>query len=163
MAGVPVSGTNILASMMVAGAVMITAVSRCVIETCGDQHISRHHRAGNVRHAAGHDGEQFRFGHARRNGRMVSGASVWPMKMLAATLIDSAPLVPINLLHHDGHALARQLHDAEVIQNREERRDEDDDGQHLKGEDDAELPGLDAELVAEDELAAGVRIIQHVR
>ena len=27
-----------------------------------------------------------------RNGRMVSGASVWPMKMLAATLSDSAPL-----------------------------------------------------------------------
>ena len=27
-----------------------------------------------------------------RNGLMVSGASVWPMKMLAATLSDSAPL-----------------------------------------------------------------------
>jgi len=30
-----------------------------------------------------------------RNGRMVSGASVWPMKMEAATLVDSAPLVPM--------------------------------------------------------------------
>ena len=30
------------------------------------------------------------------NGRMVSGASVWPMKMLAATLSDSAPLTPIT-------------------------------------------------------------------
>src|SRR5246127_4738273 len=30
-----------------------------------------------------------------RKGRMVSGASVWPMKMLAATLVDSAPLVPM--------------------------------------------------------------------
>ena len=30
-----------------------------------------------------------------RNGRMVSGASVWPMKMLAATFSDSAPLAPI--------------------------------------------------------------------
>ena len=29
-----------------------------------------------------------------RYGRMVSGASVWPMKMLAATLSDSAPLTP---------------------------------------------------------------------
>ena len=27
---------------------------------------------------------------------MVSGASVWPMKMLAATLVDSAPLAPIT-------------------------------------------------------------------
>ncbi len=31
-----------------------------------------------------------------RNGRMVMGASVWPMKMLAATLVDSAPLAPIT-------------------------------------------------------------------
>jgi hypothetical protein len=28
---------------------------------------------------------------------MVSGASVWPMKMLAATFSDSAPLAPITL------------------------------------------------------------------
>ena len=32
-----------------------------------------------------------------RNGRIVSGASVWPMKMLAATFSDSAPLAPITL------------------------------------------------------------------
>ncbi len=32
-----------------------------------------------------------------RYGRMVSGASVWPMKMLAATFSDSAPLAPITL------------------------------------------------------------------
>src|ERR1700721_435831 len=31
-----------------------------------------------------------------RNGLMVSGASVCPMKMLAATLSDSAPLTPIT-------------------------------------------------------------------
>ena len=31
-----------------------------------------------------------------RNGRIVSGASVWPMKMLAATFSDSAPLAPIR-------------------------------------------------------------------
>ena len=30
-----------------------------------------------------------------KKGRMVSGASVWPMKMLAATLSDSAPLAPM--------------------------------------------------------------------
>ena len=31
-----------------------------------------------------------------RNGRIVSGASVCPMKMLAATLSDSAPLAPMT-------------------------------------------------------------------
>ncbi len=30
-----------------------------------------------------------------RKGRMVRGASVWPMKMLAATLVLSAPEVPM--------------------------------------------------------------------
>src|SRR5260370_32918785 len=30
-----------------------------------------------------------------RKGRMGSGASDWPMKMVAATLVDSAPLVPM--------------------------------------------------------------------
>ncbi len=30
-----------------------------------------------------------------RNGLTVSGASVWPMNMLAATTSDSAPLAPI--------------------------------------------------------------------
>jgi hypothetical protein len=31
-----------------------------------------------------------------RNGRIVSGASVCPMKMLAATFSDSAPLARMN-------------------------------------------------------------------
>ena len=31
-----------------------------------------------------------------RNGRIVSGASVWPMKMLAATFRDSAPHAPMT-------------------------------------------------------------------
>jgi len=31
-----------------------------------------------------------------RYGRMVSGASVCPMKMLAATFSDSAPLAPMT-------------------------------------------------------------------
>ncbi len=31
-----------------------------------------------------------------RNGRIVSGASVWPMKIDAATLRLSAPLAPIT-------------------------------------------------------------------
>ncbi len=31
-----------------------------------------------------------------RNGRIVSGASVCPMKMLAATFNDSAPLAPMT-------------------------------------------------------------------
>ncbi len=39
------------------------------------------------------------------NGRIVSGASVWPMKMLAATFSDSAPLAPMIFCITDGERL----------------------------------------------------------
>ncbi len=55
-----------------------------------------------------------------RKGRMVSGASVWPMKMLAATLIDSAPLAPITFCITMAMRLDQHLHHAEVIEDREE-------------------------------------------
>ena len=42
-----------------------------------------------------------------KNGRIVSGASVCPMKMLAATLSDSAPLAPITCVIT--HAAARMM------------------------------------------------------
>ena len=42
-----------------------------------------------------------------KNGRIVSGASVCPMKMLAATLSDSAPLAPITIVIT--HAAARMM------------------------------------------------------
>ena len=69
---------------------------------------------------------------------MVSGASVCPMKMLAATLVDSAPLAPITFCITIAMPLMTTLHDAEVVQDGEERGDEDDDGQHLEGEDHAQ-------------------------
>ena len=40
-----------------------------------------------------------------RKGRIVCGASVWPMKMLAATFNDSAPLTPINRIISHAAAL----------------------------------------------------------
>ena len=107
VAGFSVSGMKILASMMVAGAVMITAVSRCSIstpaiftyaaitapETCAMPLAMIVNSSDSVSPAM--------------NGRMVSGASVCPMKMLAATFSDSAPLDAHHLLHPDRHALAR--------------------------------------------------------
>ncbi len=66
---------------------------------------------------------------------MVSGASVCPMKMLAATFSDSAPLRAHHLVHHHGEQPDDELHHAEVIENREQRRDEDDRRQDLEGED----------------------------
>ena len=58
--------------------------------------VGGHDPAADVRHAGGHHGHQFRAGQFREEGRMVRGASVCPMKMLAATSRDSAPLTPIK-------------------------------------------------------------------
>jgi len=52
---------------------------------------------------------------------MVSGASVCPMKMLAATLRDSAPLAPHHASHHPGCCADDDLHHADVIENREKK------------------------------------------
>ena len=61
-----------------------------------------------------------------RYGRIVSGASVWPMKMLAATFSDSAPLAPITRFMTTAKQPHDDLHHAEVIEDREQRGDEDD-------------------------------------
>ena len=94
VAGISVSGTSILATRMVPGAVMMTAERRsCALmpklmyaammppETWAMPEVMMTMSSERVAPA--------------RKGRMVSGASVWPMKMLAATLVDSAPLVPM--------------------------------------------------------------------
>ena len=69
-----------------------------------------------------------------RKGRMVSGASVCPMNMLAATFRDSAPLAPINRVITLANARTSKLHDPQVVENGEKSGNENDCGQNLKGE-----------------------------
>ena len=57
--------------------------------------------------------ERVSFG---RNGRMVSGASVCPMKMLAATFSDSAPLAPMKRIITLRQLPDDELHHAVVIE-----------------------------------------------
>ena len=134
--GTSVSGTNIFAIMIVPGAVMMTAVSRC-LASIAEQDVGGHDAAGDVRHARGHDRHQLGLVISGRYGRIVSGASVCPMKMLAATLSDSAPLAFITRCITHGEEPHDDLHDAEVVEDREQRGDEDDRRQHLEREDDA--------------------------
>ena len=61
-----------------------------------EREVRRHHPARDVGHARGHHRQQLGFVSLGRYGRIVSGASVWPRKSEAATLSDSAPLVPIS-------------------------------------------------------------------
>src|SRR5579885_1278872 len=95
-----------------------------------------------------------------RNGRIVTGASVCPMKMLAATFSDSAPLAPM-MRHQPGGDADDELHDADVIQNREQRADEDDDRQHLKSEDEPDAGTLLAQR-SEDEFRADEGVAEHL-
>ena len=133
VSGCSVSGTKILAIISVPGAVMMTAVSRCCAsipnrmyaammppEMCAIPDVMTVISSDSVIRG--------------RNGRMVSGASVCPMKMLAATFSDSAPDARITPPHHHREQAHDDLHDAEVVEDGEERRDEDDRRQHLKGE-----------------------------
>ena len=53
------------------------------------------------------------------------------------------------------------LHDAEVVEDGEKRGDEDDDGQHLEGEDHAERSGLRCPAWPKTKLAARFGIAQH--
>ena len=98
-----------------------------------------------------------------RNGRIVSGASVWPMKMLAATLSDSAPLAPIRSVITRAAALHDELHDAEVIKHREKRSDENDGRQRLKREDKSPSANFFAEIAEDERRAVEGEIEQPVR
>ena len=109
-----------------------------------------------------------------RNGRIVSGASVCPMKMLAATFSVSAPLARMNRRITTAKTRTIDLHHAEVVEHREQRGDEDDGRQHLEREDDAVLraflaehrrhdprPGLAIAERAEHERGPDEREIEH--
>ncbi len=76
-----------------------------------------------------------------RKGRMVSGASVWPMKMLAATLVDSAPRGAHGALHDPGDDPDDLLHETDVVEDGEEGGDEDDGGKDGEGEDGERVAG----------------------
>ena len=104
VAGTSVSGTSIFAIRMVPGAVMMTALSRSCArmpnemyaammppETCAMPLVMMVMSSDRVA--------------PFRKGRMVSGASVCPIKMEAATLVDSAPDVP--MVRCMSHAMPR--------------------------------------------------------
>ena len=74
-----------------------------------------------------------------RNGRMVSGASVWPMKMRGGHVHAFRAGDAHGLEHDPGHGADDDLHHADVVEHGEEGGDEDDGGQHLEGEDGAGL------------------------
>ena len=85
-----------------------------------DQNVRRHHRAGDVRHAAGHHGEQLAFRHRRQKradgewrfglAHEDAGGDVHGFRAAGAE----------DPLHHDGHGPHQNLHHAQVVEDAEQ-------------------------------------------
>jgi hypothetical protein len=127
-----------------------------------DGNISGHHRARHMGHAAHHHGEQFRFcqgGEKRPNGDRRFRLSHDNAGRYASGLGAAGAH---ELLHEHRHAFHEDLHHAEVVQNRKQRADEDNDGQHLKREYHAELRRWKPQFVAEDEARTLARVTEQL-
>jgi hypothetical protein len=90
VAGVSVSGTSILAIRMVPGAVIMTAESRWRASTPWAMYMAMMPPETWAMPLVMMVISSLRVAPFRK-GRMVSGASVWPMKIEAATFMLSAP------------------------------------------------------------------------
>ena len=99
--------------------------------------IGGHDAAGDVGHAAGHHGHQLRTreaGEKRADGKRRLGLAHED----AGCNIEAFRAADLHrALHRPGEPLDDDLHEADVIKHGKERGDEDDRGQHLKGEDGA--------------------------
>ncbi len=106
-----------------------------------DEHpdVGGHHAARHRREAAGHDRHQLGHRHAaderldqqRRLGLAEEDVARGRERFRAGRAHGAH--------HHPGHALHHPLHHAEVVQQRHERREEDDRRQHVEGEERARL------------------------
>ena len=119
------------------------------------QYISRHGRSGDVRHAAHHDGEQLGLGKAFQKRPDGDGRFGLAHEDAGGHVGGFGAARPHHALHHHRHGVHQHLHHAQVIKDREQAADEDDDRQHLKRKD-GRLAA--AQLIAENKLAAGLRI-----
>ncbi len=106
VAGTSVSGTSILAIRIVPGEVMMTAESRCRASTPCEMYMAMMPPETCAMPLVMMVISSLRVAFDR-NGRMVSGASVCPMKMLAATFMLSAP--EMRMVLSMTHAMARMM------------------------------------------------------
>ena len=153
---------SILASISVAGAVMITAVNKCRISTCAIKTyaaITAPETCAIPLDITVNSSLSVMSGQERTNGQRRFGL---PHEDAGGDVHGFRAAGAHHPLHHHGHGAHQHLHDAQVVQDAEQRRDEDDDGQHLKREDGAEHVAGRAQLVAEDELAAFGGVIQQM-
>ncbi len=122
--------------------------------------VSGEDRAGNACHAAGHHREQLRRSEARQIGADDERAFALPHE-------DIGGGAQAFHLRHAGHRLDRaadpaddELHDPQIIEDRHEAGEEDDDGQRSDGE--AGPADFGTGKRAEDEIGARLRIAKKI-
>ena len=124
-----------------------------------ERDIGHHDRAGDVRHSRGHHRHQLGARHPRQEGPDGERRLGLPHEDRRRDVEALRAARAQHPAHHEGEGPDDDLHDADVIENGEERGNEDDGRQELEGEDDAETGVLLAEL-AEDEGRADVGVAQ---
>ena len=105
-----------------------------VLRADAEEDVGRHDAAGDVRHAGGHDGHEFGAGgvaEERADGERGFGLA---HEDAGGDVRRFGAACAHRPLHDPGDDLDDLLHDAEVIEHREKRGDEDDGGQDGEGE-----------------------------
>jgi hypothetical protein len=117
------------------------------------------HAAGHVGHAAHHHREELGAGHRGDIGFHGERGFGLPEEDVGGRGERFGAACAHRADHHPGHALDDLLHDAQVVEDAHERREEDDGGEHRHREDEAAGLGRVGEG-AEDEARAFEREVE---
>ena len=115
------------------------------LNALGDVH--GHDAAGDVGHAAGHDGHEFGAGGAFEEGADGEGSLGLAHKDGGGDVHGLRARDAHGFEHDPGEAADDDLHEADVVHDGEKGGDEDDCGEDLEGEDGA---GIGVSVVGED-------------
>ena len=114
-----------------------------------------------MRHAGGHDDHEFRAGNVGQKRANRQGSFGLTHEDTGGDVHGLNAGCPHEPHHHSGEQFDDDLHNAEVIQHREERSDEDDGRQHLESENKPVFRKFVTQL-AKYEFRANERIAQQV-
>jgi hypothetical protein len=126
------------------------------VDAVGD--VSGHDSAGDVGHAGGHDGHELGVGGSVEKGADGKRGFGLAHEDAGGDVGGLGSRDAHGLLHDPGEGADDELHKADVIENGEEGRDEDDGGKNSEGED-REGGGIVAEIT-EDHGGAGDRVCE---
>ena len=123
--------------------------------------IGRHDPAREVCHARGHHRQQLRVGQSRQIGPDREGRLGLAQEERGGHVQRLGPARSHQPGHDPGKHADDPLHHAQVIEHREQRRDEDHSGQDAKREDEPGRAVAVHQPFAEDELRPGQRAVEH--